>query len=151
MASLYPSDVAALVVFDIWIGNWDRGGNIKAAVVSEHLPLFLAFDHSHALLNVDETAGGSIARLGGGSLIVESHPFYGRATPDMLDKWVERIARMDAGTVAECCGFGRPFRSVGTETQEALGIALAARAGDLPRIVSENKAKIQVQGHHGNR
>jgi hypothetical protein len=51
----YPSESAALAVFDIWIGNRDRGRNLKASVVTHHLPVFRAFDHSHALLNIEAT------------------------------------------------------------------------------------------------
>ncbi len=45
----------ALVAFDVWIGNRDRGRNLKASVVTPHLPVFRAFDHSHALLNIEAT------------------------------------------------------------------------------------------------
>jgi hypothetical protein len=36
----YPNESAALIAFDVWIGNRDRGRNLKASVVTPHLPVF---------------------------------------------------------------------------------------------------------------
>ena len=142
VASQYPRGAAALVAFDIWIGNWDRGRNLKASVASPHLPLFLAFDHSHALLDIKADAGESVACLAGGALIAASHPFYGLVESENLGGWVSRIAGLDAGLLADCCVFHRPFRSVDVGLQKSLGNALASRAASLSGIIAENKAKV---------
>ena len=33
---MYPDEAAALVALDLLIGNWDRGGNVKAALGLQH-------------------------------------------------------------------------------------------------------------------
>lgn len=66
VVAAYPEQAAALVVFDILTGNWDRGANMKAALVSPHIRLFQAFDHSHCLLGARPTDTESIAALGNG-------------------------------------------------------------------------------------
>ena len=54
VANRYPDQAAAILAFDYWIGNRDRGGNVKAAMLSQHLPLFRAFDHQFALLDAEQ-------------------------------------------------------------------------------------------------
>ena len=50
-ANKYPDESAAIVAFDIWIGNFDRAGNVKASLLSSNHPSIRALDHSHCLLN----------------------------------------------------------------------------------------------------
>ena len=37
VAELYPDEVAALVFFDLWIGNTNRAFNFKASMVTPHI------------------------------------------------------------------------------------------------------------------
>ena len=54
VAEAYPDEVAALIAFDIFIGNRDRMRNIKASTVTPHIQIFKGFDHSHSLLSIEE-------------------------------------------------------------------------------------------------
>ena len=142
IATQYPSEAAALVAFDIWIGNRDRGRNLKASIVTPHLPVFRAFDHGHALLNIEAAPEGSIRRLFGDELILAGHPFFGRIQKKDLDRWVKRIRQIDFDVIQDCCVFGRPFRAVPLSVQTSLFYALNTRSGMLETIIRSNMSKI---------
>ena len=142
VARRYPGEVAALVAFDLLIGNFDRGSNLKAVLASPHLHLFRAFDHSHALLSVKAAPEDSIKGLGSNDLIVRFHPFYGRVSASLLTAWSARIAQMPSFMFRECCVQGKPFRAVTTEMQGALADALTKRARALSDIIAAHSTTI---------
>ena len=142
-ASNYAEEAAALVVFDIFIGNWDRGGNIKASFATPHLSIFQGFDHEHGLLGVEGDPMNSIKKLGTPDLIVRSHPFYGHVTGTLISKWADRISQTDEAMIRECCEFKRPLRAVTIDMQEKLSEALCKRKSLLPKIVSSNLISIR--------
>ena len=137
-ASQYADEAAALVVFDIFIGNWDRGSNIKASLVTPHLPIFQGFDHEHGLLGVENQPLKSIEKLGTTDLIVQNHPFYGHVTRTLVTKWADRIFKTDDAMIRECCEIKRPLKAVTTDMQEKLSAALCKRKSSLPKIVYSN-------------
>lgn len=142
-ASHYADEAAALVVFDIFIGNWDRGSNIKASFVTPHLPIFQGFDHEHGLLGVESDPMKSIEKLGMPELIVRNHPFYGQVSGALVTTWADRIAHADDMMIRECCEIKRPLRAVTTDMQEKLSEALCKRKAMLPTIVSSNLINIR--------
>ncbi|WP_139379467.1 hypothetical protein AB6Q56_23130 (plasmid) [Dechloromonas sp. ARDL1] len=135
VAARYPEAAAAILAFDYWIGNRDRGGNIKAAMLSEHLPLFRAFDHQFALLDVEQDPARSVERLKSTEPIVKFHPFQGLVEKTRLEQWLVRIACLPDDTLRNCCVFGQAFRTVLPETQEALYQALSVRSRRLSEII----------------
>jgi len=141
-ADLYPNETAALVAFDILIGNNDRGRNIKTSLTTPHIKVFKAFDHSHCLLTIEEYPEISIDRLNNGELIVTFHPFYGYVRQDLLIEWVDRIAAMDDVYFQECCLMGKTFRAVTEDLQQKLSSALIKRKSELDTIVNNNLGKI---------
>lgn len=142
-ASQYADEAAALVAFDIFIGNWDRGSNIKATLVTHHLPIFQGFDHEHALLGIDSSADLSIERLGKPDLLVRNHPFYGHVSVPHVTKWADRIFQISDLMVRECCELNRPLRTVTTEMQQKLADALCKRKSFLPEIIVNSLASIR--------
>lgn len=142
ISAQYPNEAAALLAFDIWIGNRDRGRNLKASLVTQHLPLFRAFDHSHALLNIEGSANESVRRLSGDDLILSSHPFFGRVGKNHLEKWIKRIRQVDRDVIQDCCVYGKPFRAVPEIVQTSLFVALRNRAIALEAIVQSNMGRI---------
>ena len=56
IAWTYPDEVAALTTFDVLISNC----NLKASIVTPHVRVFKAFDHSYVLLNILEDPDDSI-------------------------------------------------------------------------------------------
>ncbi|MCG7946237.1 MAG: hypothetical protein N0C84_07825 [Candidatus Thiodiazotropha taylori] len=136
-ANAYPDAAAATFVFDLWIGNTDRHNNIKASLVTPNMPLYLAFDHSHALLNIESSAMKSIQTLrDANSIIITNHPFVGLTDMQLVDKWVGRIASTPPEFIDECCLIGRPFRNVSVRIQTCLANALKFRASQLTKIIT---------------
>lgn len=145
VADKYPTEVAALVAFDLWIGNDDRHGNLKAALHTQHIRIFAGFDHAISLLGFEddlEKVDLRLKVLSAGELLVKFHPFYGLVDGLELSKWVSRVAGISDDLVKEACLFGRPFRSVSTAMQSDLAEALVARKRLLPGIMAANAALI---------
>lgn len=145
VAKRYPEEVAALVAFDVFIGNNDREQNVKACVVSDHIHLFLAIDHSHCLLTIDDRAELSLDRLKSGELIVRTHPFYGFVDTKLLVNWVNRIAKLDEQYIEECCLMGQPLKAVTKGLQKDLAKALLIRQKMLPQIIDKIKKDIDIK------
>lgn len=143
IALAYPDEVAALTAFDVLIGNWDRKRNLKASIVTPHIRLFKAFDHSHALLNIREDPDDSIALLASDDLILRFHPFFGLVSGPLLDGWMDRMAAVDDVLVRECCVFGRPFRAVSEQIQVDLATALSRRKNRLRAILAANAGTVR--------
>lgn len=142
-ASHYSEEAAALVAFDIFIGNWDRGSNIKASLVTPHLPIFQGFDHEHGLLGVEDDPLKSITRLATADLIVRSHPFFGHISGGAVIKWADRIAQTDDAMIRECCELKRPLRAVTIDIQGDLADALCKRKLNLSQLISSNMMSIR--------
>lgn len=143
VANKYPKAAAALVAFDLWIGNWDRASNLKASLVSPHVPLICGYDHSHALLAVDEDPMESCRRLADGDLIVRVHPFYGHVAEADLRMWMQRIEAINDAILREVCVVDRAFRAVTQTHQQALAEALVQRSKKLLALAVEHTAAIR--------
>jgi len=142
-ASMYPDQVAALVAFDIFIGNTDRYQNLKASLFSPHMKVFAAFDHSHSLLHPFMRPDEAIGQLDSQDLIVDSHTFYGLVRRAKLNEWCRRIAKTPDYMIRECCMLGRTLNTVDEKTQAALADALVCRAGALSSIVAAHSHVIR--------
>ena len=140
--SRYPDEAVALVLFDILIGNWDRGSNLKVSFVNPHYSIFQGFDHEHALLSVESDPVDSIRTLGGKNLIVIAHPFYGRMDPRIEIKWLNRFSAIDDAMILECCELGHPLGNVTVDMQRSLGEALCKRKSNLREIIVKNASHI---------
>ncbi|MGD9660876.1 MAG: hypothetical protein AB7U63_06345 [Porticoccaceae bacterium] len=145
VAKRYPQPVALLVAYDLFIGNRDRARNLKAALATPHIQLFAAFDHSHALLGVDQQPERSISQLQQGDLLVRSHPFYGRVQGALLQRQTARIAALSEDIIRECCQMGKAFRGVSESLQTALAEALIQRRRYLEGIVQFHDSVIRAQ------
>jgi hypothetical protein len=141
----YHDEAAAITLFDILIGNWDRSGNLKASLISRHLPVFCGYDHSYTLLDCDTTPKKSLNQLKSNKLIVDCHPFYGLLSVSVVETWANRIANLDNRYFHECCLFGRPFRTVTQGLQQQLADALTFRKDRFPDIIAANIGKIAGQ------
>lgn len=143
IAEQYPDEVAALLAFDILIGNSDRGDSIKVALETPHIRLFAGYDHSHALLNIEEDPHRSIERLADDQdLILQFHPFYRLVQPQHLHEWLVNIGRVPDERVSACCLYSRPFRGVTEDMQTALANALIRRKNSLWDIVDREESTI---------
>jgi hypothetical protein len=141
IADKYPSETAALVAFDLWIGNDDRHGNLKASLHSQHIRIFAGFDHAICLLGHEDDTDKLASRLEAlkiGELLIPAHPFFGLIDALELSKWVSRITGVSDDLVREACVFGKTFRSVSIAMQSELAEALVARKRLLPGIVASH-------------
>jgi len=142
-AAVYPNEVAALVAFDILIGNNDRGENLKACLATPHIRIFKAFDHGNCLLNIEgEPHEKCLRMLESGDLIVKHHPFYGLVRESLLNDWTKRISEVGDLYFDECCNMGKTFRAVTVDMQKATASALIARKKALPGIIAKHLAVI---------
>jgi hypothetical protein len=144
-AKLYPNEAAALVAFDLLIGNYDRACNIKVTHQTPHIKIFRAFDHSHALLNIEEDPEISIKRLNSSDMIVRFHPFYEKLSRAALERWIARVSATDDEYISECCVFGKTFRSVTEKMQGDLANALVWRKSNLAAIIAGEISRIAPQ------
>lgn len=138
-AERYPVEAAALVAFDIWIGNFDRARNIKVNLIHSDVRIFRAFDHSHCLLGVARTRKEAIRRLGTTDIIVSAHPFYGRVSKRHVQQWIIRIEGTDDNLIDESCGHAAMKRTVSLATQKKLARALKARRHLLLDIIENER------------
>lgn len=126
----YPQECAGILVFDVLIGNWDRSGNIKAAMVPP-TNFFCAFDHSHSLLFAAATPEQSVQGLGAGLPMMTSHLFLDVVEAPALHGWLEKLASLPAELIANCCCPGQPVNTVTEALQAQLARALIARRSHL--------------------
>jgi hypothetical protein len=132
VAERYPNEAAALVAFDMWIGNWDRGENLKATLVTPHILMFAGYDHGNSLLNVEEDPWRSIERLSTDSdQILRFHPFFGRVTQPLLENWLLTIGGLPDEIIQSCVCLEQSLRGVTVEMQEALAAALCRRKASI--------------------
>ncbi len=143
-AEAFPNHAASLVAFDIFIGNVDRAGNLKADMRRKNMNFFAGFDHSHCLLDCTLEPGDSLDWLGSDALIVEEHPFFQQAPIKIarVKQYVKRIQELPDSVIRSACMLGDIFRRVSVDEQEALADALCTRRDRLLSIVEDNKSKI---------
>lgn len=140
VALRYPRESAATLVFDVFIGNWDRAGNIKAAVASP-VSFFCAFDHSHCLLALDDTPQESIERLATDDPGLTGHLFLGLVDEKLIRPWVSRIEALAPESIEAACCLGTPVNMVGTGMQRRLARALVERQKHLATMVARLVAR----------
>jgi hypothetical protein len=140
----YPDECAAVFAFDLFIGNWDRGGNIKAALATP-TSFFCAFDHSHTLLALERTPEASIEALSDRDpRRWLNHIFRELVVPTKVQDWVRKIEHISDEYIALCCSPGEPINEVTVANQEALARALQLRKGFLGDLVSEVLSGVPV-------
>ena len=130
----YAGQCARIAVFDLWIGNEDRGGNLLASIGPDAEYLIVAIDHGRTLLGcTDEPfeATGYLKDPGR----PESHPMRGMLARPPCEEMVERIQNVREEWIHEVCDLGDTCGSVMPVDQAELGEALVERRGFLPELV----------------
>lgn len=137
IATRYPDEAAALTVFDLLVGNWDRADNVMVALGTTPVRMFVGYDHSHALLHVDSDWAASIVRLGRGDLIARSHPFFGRIERERTLLWGSRVASLPSYMWQRCVA-AAPMLGIAADIPIALGEALQKRAQVLSDMMVDH-------------
>ncbi len=148
IARRYQKEIAGLVAFDIWVGNWDRGRNVKVSTNNGNLHLFCGFDHSHTLLDsIGTNEELNISLLASNALIVQTHPFYGYVDNEHLISWLRRVEGIPDYLILECCDMGGRFNGVTHAMQQDLSKALIQRREIIMAIVLSNVTTINAPCH----
>ena len=78
VAKRYPSDAAALFVFDVWVLNNDRADNLKANLTPAEVHLVAGIDHEQTLLGTQGDVKESLQALANLDVCCRSLYFTGR-------------------------------------------------------------------------
>ena len=134
VAERYAIQCARIAVFDLWIGNEDRVGNLKASIGPDAEYLIVAFDHGRTLLGCIDGVEDALDYLKNPHL-PRAHPMSGLLNRDHCDLMVERIRNIDNDLIYELCDLGDTCGSVLPLEQAELCVALAKRRVFLPDLV----------------
>jgi len=130
----YPVEAANLAVFDIWIGNWDRAGNLRANLQESTDNLMIGLDHGGSLLSVGDSIDAALHRLRREDF-PRGHMFAKRLDRRLADAMVERIMCISDEAVQDACVLGETLGSVILPDQADLADALIWRRDELQDIV----------------
>ncbi len=130
----YPVEAANLAVFDIWIGNGDRSGNLRANLQESTDNLMIGLDHGGSLLSVGDSIDAALQRLRREDF-PRGHMFAKRLDRRLADAMVTRIMRVSDEAVQDACVLGETLGSVILPDQADLADALIWRRDELPGIV----------------
>lgn len=130
----YPVEAANLAVFDVWIGNGDRAGNLRANLQESTNNLIIGLDHGGSLLSAGESIDAALERMRRTDF-PRGHLFAERLDRRLADAMVERIARLSDEAIHDACVLGETLGSVILPDQADLADALVWRRNNLQGIV----------------
>ena len=133
-SSRYASQCARIAVFDLWIGNEDRVGNLMASIGADAEYLIVAFDHGRTLLGCIDDAFQAVDYLKNPDQ-PNSHPMTGTLLRSHCELMVQRIQNIEEALIYEVCDLGDTCGSVMPVDQIQLGEALVERRAFLPEVV----------------
>lgn len=135
VAKRYPSDAAALFVFDVWVMNDDRTDNLKANLTPADVYLVAGIDHEQTLLGTRGDMKDSLLALG--NLEVPGrHPLREHALEKLVAEWVKRIGALDDGTIEDAVVLGFSVSGVHERTQRKLADVLKTRRDRIADLVA---------------
>lgn len=138
-AARYPVEAANLAVFDAWICNADRAGNLRANLAQSTDNLMIGIDHGGSLLSVADTIDAALARLKLTDWPV-GHVFRGMLDLRLMTAMVERIQHLPDAAIQDACILGGTVGSAMLTDQAMLADALIWRKEHLPDIVDRTLA-----------
>lgn len=130
----YPVEAANLAVFDVWIGNGDRAGNLRANLQESTNNLMVGLDHGGSLLSVGDSIDAALTRLRQADF-PKSHLFAGKVDRRLVGAMVERIGRISDEAIQDACVLGETLGSAILPDQADLAEALIWRRERLAEIV----------------
>lgn len=125
----HPVEAARLAVFDLWVGNADRVGNVLASMGLTMDDVVAGIDNGACLLNAENTSAASLALLHD-----EKQPnfhLFGTGHPWVYcEEIVERIERLPDLTIDDACVLGDTVGSVMLPEQAEVSEVLKWRRND---------------------
>ena len=134
VAERYPVEVAKIAVFDVWIGNIDRAGNLRANLAESTDNVIVGLDHGGCLLSGADNKDAALARLADKSW-PPTHAFRGLVRSYFVDPVVQRIERLPDEAIQEACVLGGTVGSVMLTDQAMLAEVLIQRRDWLREMV----------------
>lgn len=132
----YPVEAANLVVFDLWIGNGDRTGNLRANLQESADNLIIGIDHGGSLLSVGDSIDAALHRLRSKDF-PRGHLFTNRIDRRLADAMVQRIMQVSDEAIQDACVLGETLGSVILPDQAELAEALIWRRSELQVLVDQ--------------
>jgi hypothetical protein len=133
-AARYPVEAANLAVFDAWICNADRAGNLRANLAQSTDNLMIGLDHGGSLLSVADTIDTALDRLRRVDW-PPGHVFRGMLDRRLMLTMAERIQQLPDAAIQDACILGGTVGSAMLTDQAMLAEALIWRRENLQIIV----------------
>jgi hypothetical protein len=134
VAQRYPVEAAKLAVFDVWIGNIDRAGNLRANLGESTDNLIVGIDHGGCLLSGGNDIDAALDRLRDKQW-PPNHIFQGLVHSYYVQSMVDRIQRLSNEAIEEACMLGGTVGSVMLTDQAMLAEVLTNRRDWLAEMV----------------
>lgn len=134
LLSRYPVECAKLAVFDLWIGNPDRLGNVRANLGRSSDHVFVGIDHGGGLLGCSNYRHEALRRLQDRRW-PNSHPFGTGLSKSYCDAMIDRIQKLDDEAIDDACVIGDTVGAVMLPEQAELAEILKKRRKWLPEMV----------------
>lgn len=134
VAERYPVEAAKIAVFDIWIGNLDRAGNLRANMDESTDNVIIGHDHGGCLLSCADDKDAALNRLRSHDW-PRGHIFAGHVLDYYTRPVIQRIQQLTDEAIHEACVLGDTVGSVMLTDQAVLAEALVKRRNDLPDLV----------------
>lgn len=134
VAKRYPSDTAAIFVFDVWILNDDRENNLKANLTTSDVHLIAAIDHEQTLLGRYSDMQVSLEALQNAEFPAR-HPLRNHVPKVYVNQWVKQIEALSDQSIEDAVILGFSIGGVHVRTQKKLALALKMRRDMLSKMV----------------
>lgn len=135
----YPIEAAKLAVFDAWICNTDRAGNLKANLAEFTDNMMIGLDHGGSLLSIADNLDTAFDRLESCDW-PSHHIFQGLLRKHLLQPVIARVQAIPDEAIDEACVLSGTVGSVMLPDQAMLAEKLKWRRDKLVSIV-ENVMK----------
>ena len=135
----YPIEAAKLAVFDAWICNTDRAGNLKANLAESTDNMMIGLDHGGSLLSIADNLDTAFDRLESCDW-PSHHIFQGLLRKHLLQPVIARVQAIPDEAIDEACVLSGTVGSVMLPDQAMLAEKLKWRRDKLVSIV-ENVMK----------
>lgn len=135
VAKRYPHEAAGIFVFDVWVLNHDREGNIKANLSAADIHLVAGIDQEQALLGSFPEPTESLAALMAMD-VPEHHPFRGTLTATHLEFWIKEIAALSDDAIDAAVILGFSVSGVHGQIQRRLARVMKARRDQIAILVA---------------
>lgn len=135
VAKRYPSEAAALFVFDVWIHNDDRAENLKANLTANPLPLVAGIDQEKSLLSCAGDLPDSLKALTANRAPTR-HPFKGHLEANRIMEWQRATQSVSDEAIDTAIVLGYSVGGVHRASQMLLAQVMKARRDALPELLA---------------